>query len=285
MYVAKRSDLDCAVYSPEQDQHSPDRLALVAELRRAIDEGNLVLHYQPKVDLARGHVVGVEALVRWPHPKRGLVPPDDFSPLAERTGMIRPLPLWVLDAALGQRREWQGTSLAVPVAVNLSMRNLHDPALPDILGELLRKWNGTPDWLVLEITESSLMADTTRALQVLGRLRDMGLPIAIDDFGTGYSSLTYLRQLPVQELKIDRSFVQQMSAGDAVIVRWTIGLGHDLGMTVVAEGVEDVRTWQRLGQFACDLVQGYLVSRPLPAAQLALWMSSSNQIRELPRAA
>jgi EAL domain-containing protein (putative c-di-GMP-specific phosphodiesterase class I) len=191
----------------------------------------------------------------------------------------------VIEAALAQRQAWEGTALAVPIAVNLSMRNLQDPHLPDMVNELLRKWGGQPDWLVLEITESSLMADPSRALVVLERLRDMGLRISIDDFGTGYSSLAYLRQLPVNELKIDRSFVRQMSEGDAVIVRSTIGLGHDLGLTVVAEGVEDVATWERLGAFTCDLVQGYLVSRPLPAAQLALWMQSSTRPSDLPLAA
>jgi diguanylate cyclase (GGDEF)-like protein len=285
MYLAKHSDVDYAMYALEQDQHSPDRLALVAELRKAIEEDELVLHYQPKVDVLRGRVVGVEALVRWPHPKRGLVPPDEFVPLAERTGLIRPLTLWVLNTALKQRREWQGTDLAVPVAVNLSMRNVHDPHLPDTVRELLDTWGGAPNWLVLEITESSLMADPSRARQVLERLRDMGFRNAIDDFGTGYSSLAYLKQLPVHELKIDRSFVRQMSEGDAVIVRSTIGLGHDLGLTVVAEGVEDMTTWERLAEFACDLVQGYVVSRPLSAAQLALWMQNSSRIRQLHKAA
>jgi len=275
MYLAKRADLDYAVYAPEQDQHSPGRLALVAELRKAIEDDELVLHYQPKVDPVQGRVVGFEALLRWPHARLGLVPPDQFIPLAEQTGLIRPLSLWVLNAALRQRREWQGTPLAVPIAVNLSMRNLHDPHLPDVVERLLDTWGGRPDWLVLEITESSLMADPGRALQVLARLCAMGLRISIDDFGTGYSSLAYLRQLPVHELKIDRSFVRQMSEGDAVIVRSTISLGHDLGLTVVAEGVEDVATWERLGEFACDLIQGYLVSRPLPAAELDQWMKSS----------
>jgi predicted signal transduction protein with EAL and GGDEF domain len=286
MYLAKRSDVaSCAVYSADQDQHSPDRLALVADLRKAIDEGELILHYQPKVDLARGRVVGLEALVRWPHPRLGLIRPDDFISIAEQTGLIHPLTLWVIEAALRQRRAWASSSLAVPVAVNLSMRNLHDQHLPESLAGLLRKWGGDPDWLVLEITESSLMADPARALQVLGRLREMGLRIAIDDFGTGYSSLAYLRQLPVHELKIDRSFVRQMSEGDAAIVRSTIGLGHDLGLTVVAEGVEDLATWDRLGAFACDLVQGYLVSRPLPATQLEVWMRDSSRARELSMAA
>jgi EAL domain-containing protein (putative c-di-GMP-specific phosphodiesterase class I) len=230
-------------------------------------------------------LVGLEALVRWPHARRGLIPPDEFIPITERTGQIRPLTHWVLNAALKQRSEWQSTSLAVPIAVNLSMRNLHDPRLPDTIAELLAKWGGDPDWLILEITESSLMADPSRALQVLARLRDMGLRIAVDDFGTGYSSLAYLKQLPVHELKIDRSFVGQMSQGDAVIVRSTISLGHDLGLTVVAEGVEDLATWERLEDFACDLVQGYLVSRPLAAAHLVLWVQNSSRAPNLTRVA
>jgi diguanylate cyclase (GGDEF)-like protein len=272
MYLAKRADQDYALYSAEQDQHSPGRLALVAELRKAIEDDELVLYYQPKVDVALGQVVGLEALLRWPHPRLGLVPPDQFIPLAEQTGLIRPLSLWVLNAAIKQRRQWEGTALAVPVAVNLSMRNLLDPHLPEVVGTLLDTWAGRPHWLVVEITESSLMADPGRALQVLDRLCAMGLRISIDDFGTGYSSLAYLRQLPVHELKIDRSFVRQMSEGDAVIVRSTISLAHDLGLTVVAEGVEDMATWARLGEFECDLIQGYLVSRPLPAAVLGKWM-------------
>jgi diguanylate cyclase (GGDEF)-like protein len=275
MYLAKRADQDYAIYEAEQDQHSPGRLALVAELRKAIEEDQLLLHYQPKVNLALGQVVGLEALVRWPHPRLGLVPPDQFIPLAEQTGLIRPLSLWVLNAALKQRSQWEGTALAVPVAVNLSMRNLLDPELPDVVEKLLDTWAGQPNWLVLEITESSLMADPGRSLQVLDRLCAMGLRISIDDFGTGYSSLAYLRQLPVHELKIDRSFVRQMSEGDAVIVRSTISLAHDLGLTVVAEGVEDMATWARLGEFECDLIQGYLVSRPLPAAVLGKWMMTS----------
>jgi EAL domain-containing protein (putative c-di-GMP-specific phosphodiesterase class I) len=275
MYFAKQTDVQHAIYAPEQDQNTPERLALVAELRKAIEEDELVLHYQPKLDLTRGQVVGLEALLRWPHARLGLVPPDQFIPLAEKTGLIRPLSLWVLNAAIKQRREWQGTNLAVPVAVNLSMRNLHDPQLPDLVEKLLATWGGQPDWLVLEITESTLMVDPARALEVLARLCGMGLRIAIDDFGTGYSSLAYLRQLPVHELKIDRSFVRQMSEGDAVIVRSTISLGHELGLTVVAEGVEDLATYERLGEFACDLIQGYLVSRPLPAVQLGIWMNNS----------
>ncbi len=285
MYLAKHSEVEHATYSPEQDKHSPERLALVGELRRAIERDELILHYHPKVDLVRGELVGVEALLRWPHPVRGLVPPDEFIPLAEQTGLIQPLTLWVLEAALKQRSEWQDTGPQVPVAVNLSMRNLHDLHLPDTVGELLQKWGGEPDWLVLEITESSLMADPERARQILARLCSMGVRIAIDDFGTGYSSLAYLKRLPVHELKIDRSFVQQMSHGDAVIVRSTIGLGHDLGLTVVAEGVEDEATLHRLRSFACDVVQGYFVSRPLSAAQLSAWLQKSGSDSRLRSAA
>ncbi len=285
MYFAKQSDVEHAIYDPEQDQNTPERLALVAELRKAIEEDELVLHYQPKLDLTLGQVVGLEALLRWPHARLGLVPPDQFIPLAEKTGLIRPRSLWVLNAAIKQRREWQGTNLAVPVAVNLSMRNLHDPQLPDLVEKLLATWGGQPDWLVLEITESTLMGDPDRALEVLARLCGMGLRIAIDDFGTGYSSLAYLRQLPVHELKIDRSFVRQMSEGDAVLVRSTINLGHELGLTVVAEGVEDLATCERLGEFACDMIQGYLVSRPLPPVQLGIWMTNSSWSRVMRQAA
>ncbi|HEY0583324.1 MAG TPA: EAL domain-containing protein, partial [Chloroflexota bacterium] len=241
MYVAKRGATGHALYTADQDQHSPMRLAMVSELRRAIDQDELSLYFQPKVSLRDGTVTCAEALVRWTHPRHGLLGPDQFVPIAEQTGLVRPLARWVLEAALRQCNRWRQEGLDLAVAVNLSMRNLHDPEVVDTIRQLLARWGIPPARLVIEITESSLMADATRALDVLGRLRVMGVGISIDDFGTGYSSLAYLKRLPVHELKIDKSFVANLAHddNDAAIVRSTVGLAHDLGLTVVAEGVED----------------------------------------------
>jgi diguanylate cyclase (GGDEF)-like protein len=276
MYVAKRSGSAYAVYSFDQDQHSPSRLALVGELRRAIDQHELSLYFQPKVDYQLGRITCVEALVRWQHSQHGLLGPDQFVPLAEQTGLIRPLSAWVLEAALRQCHQWRQAGFDLAVAVNLSMRNLHDPEIPEMIRRLLARWGVPPARLVVEITESSLMADAARAMDVLTRLRDMGIGISIDDFGTGYSSLAYLKRLPVDELKIDKSFVLHMGSdeNDAAIVRSTIGLAHDLGLTVVAEGVEDEAVWDLLGALGCDLVQGYYISRPQPAAELTAWLAA-----------
>jgi diguanylate cyclase (GGDEF)-like protein len=288
MYVAKRSSSGYALYSVEQDQHSPMRLALVGELRRAIDTNELSLYFQPKVSHASGRITSVEALVRWQHPRHGLLGPDQFVPIAEQTGLIRPLAHWVLNAALRQCHRWRQEGVDLAVAVNLSMRNLHDPQIVEMIGALLKQWGVPPVRLIVEITESSLMADAARAMEVLTRLRSMGVGISIDDFGTGYSSLAYLKRLPVDELKIDKSFVQHMAAddNDAAIVRSTIGLAHDLGLRVVAEGIEDEATWALLAELGCDVAQGYFVSRPLPAAELGGWLQASRwQVRSLPYAA
>ncbi len=276
MYVAKRGGAGHAIYDVEDDQHSPARLALVGELRRAIERNELSLFFQPKVDYRACRVKSVEALVRWDHPKHGLLAPDRFIPLAEQTGLIRPLARWVLEAALRESRRWYMAGQDISVAVNLSMRNLHDPEIAETIRELLGKLGVPPIRLMIEITESSLMADAARAMDVLTRVRNMGVGISIDDFGTGYSSLAYLKRLPVDELKIDRSFVSHMASdeNDLVIVRSTIGLAHDLGLTVVAEGIEDLDTWALLEQLGCDVAQGYLVSHPLPADELNEWLNS-----------
>ncbi len=279
MYVAKEHPGGCEVYARERDEYSPDRLTMLTELRRGIDAGELVLHYQPKADLRTGAVVGVEALVRWSHPSRGLVGPDEFIPLAQKTGVIVPLTFFVLNEALRQCRTWQLEGLNLRVGVNLSARNLLDVNLPDTVGELLAKWEVPPSHLELEITESTILADPIRAMHVLSRLSGMGVRLAIDDFGTGYSSLAYLKRLPVDELKIDKSFVQGMEAdeNDAVIVRSTIDLGRNLGLRVVAEGVETTEAWRQLAALGCDVAQGYYLSRPVPAAELVAWL------RETPR--
>ena len=273
MYAAKRAQSGVAVYDPAQDQHSLERLALVAELRHALAHGGLVLHYQPKANLASGQICGVEALARWWRPERGFIPPDHFIPLAEATGLMAPLTEWALEAALRQHRAWADDGLTLDVAVNLSMWSLHDPALPGLVATLLRRHGAPPERLCLEITESAAMADAELTAEVLGRLAALGVRLAVDDFGTGYSSLAYLARLPVHELKIDRGFARALttSATDRTIVASTIGLGHGLGLNVVTEGVEDAQTWELLKRMGCDVAQGYYLSRPLPADELERW--------------
>ncbi len=270
MHQAKKSGEGYAFYAVENDEDNTKRLALIGELRRAIEKDELVLYYQPKINMRDGHVCGVEALVRWNHPSRGMIPPDEFIPLAEQTGLIKPLTEWVLSAALRQSAHWRQAGLALPIAVNLSARNLHDSELVDKLADLLTAWNAEPHWLELEITEGAVMDDPEGALEILTRLNAMGIPLFIDDFGTGYSSLGYLKKLPVGAMKIDKSFVIDMltDADSATIVRSTIGLAHDLDLKVVAEGVENRAMWDQLATLGCDVAQGYHMSKPLPAEQL-----------------
>jgi len=278
MYVAKRSRSGFAVYQEEQDVHSPRRLTLMRELRRRLDEGALQLHYQPLVDLARNRATAVEALLRWPHPERGFVPPDEFIPLAEHTDIIVPLTRWVLETAIRQCREWRDGGVGLGVSVNLSARVMHNAHLPDTVQGLLQCHDVAPERLTLEITESALMVDPDQALKVLGQLDGLGVRISIDDFGTGYSSLGYLRRLPVHEVKIDKSFVLGLGATtnlkDQAIVRSIIAMAHALGLAVVAEGVERRETWDTLRALGCDLVQGYYMSRPLPPAELTAWLEA-----------
>jgi len=265
----------------------PERLALLGELRHAIDNDELVLHFQPKISLSTGRVIGVEALVRWQHSQRGLMAPDQFIGLAEQTGVIRPLSRWVLNETLRQWSAWRRAGIDVSMAVNLSVRDLHDPDLPQIVGDLLARWRAVPSDLVLEITENGLMAEPARALDTATRLRALGARLAIDDFGTGYSSLAYLKRLPVSELKIDRSFVRDIAVDedDATIVRSTIGLAHDLGLNVVAEGIEDQASYDVLTRLGCDVGQGYFISRPLPAPDFEAWFSAHDQDVDLTLAA
>jgi EAL domain-containing protein (putative c-di-GMP-specific phosphodiesterase class I) len=233
------------------------------------------MHYQPTADMRTGRIVGAEALMRWRHPRHGLMMPDRFIPLAERSGLIRSLTLFAARTALTQARAWRDAGLELTVSVNLSTRDLIDISLPEEIGDLLDEARLPAHLLELEITESVIMADPMRARGVVARLREMGVKVAIDDFGSGYSSLGYLKRLPVNELKIDKSFVMNMQddSGDAVIVQSTIDLAHNLGLTVVAEGVESDETWRRLGALGCDVAQGWLIGRPLPAAEFASWLS------------
>lgn len=277
MYLAKEAGGGYAIYSSEQDQNSPRRLALRGELRQAIENGDLFLLYQPKINLQTSNVIGVEALVRWRHPRLGTVPPDQFIPLAEHTGLIKPLTLWVLNAALSQCRSWREAGVDLGVAVNLSARNLQDPQVSDQIADLLETWNVPPQMLELEITESVIMADPVRAMEILTRLSKMGVRLSIDDFGTGYSSLGYLKKLPVDEIKIDKSFVKEMAidGDDTVLVRSIIDLAHNLGLQVIAEGVEDQETWDALVMLGSDAAQGYFMSRPIPADELGRWLRES----------
>ncbi|NEK59218.1 EAL domain-containing protein [Geodermatophilus sabuli] len=276
MYSAKDRGLGVCVYDADLNEHSPERLGLLGELKRAIDTGELVLHYQPKVGLPGEDVRGVEALVRWEHPQRGTVPPAVFIPLAERTPLIRPLTRYVIDAALQQCAQWLAEGRSLHVAVNISARNLLDERFVDDVLEALARSQVPAHFLELEVTESAIMADPTRARAILGRLADLGITLSIDDFGAGYTSLAHLKDLPVHRLKIDRSFVSSMATdpSNALIVRSIVELGHNLGLSTVAEGVEDQDTWELLGRLGCDVAQGYHLCRPQPADVLAAWFDS-----------
>jgi diguanylate cyclase len=276
MYVTKEQRSGHEFYDAALHEHRHDagRLALVGELRRAMDEAELVLHYQPKVDLQTGKVKGVEALARWNHPERGLISPDEFIPLAERSNLLRPMTVYLLDTALRQCNAWRARGLDISIAVNLSMQNLLDLRLPNDVARLLTSWRLPPGSLELEITESTIMSDHRRAMSILTRLNKMGVTLSIDDFGTGYSSLAYLQELPVSAVKIDKSFVLTMDQdpGNATIVQSTIDLGHNLGLKVIAEGVETERIYGDLAKMGCDYAQGFFLSKPLSPQKMGVWL-------------
>lgn len=284
MYAAKRKNLSVAMWDERYDQHSSDRLSLMTDLRQAVDHDELELLYQPKVPLGSAHENYVEALIRWRHPKRGMVPPLDFIPFAEHTGYIRAISQWVLAHAIAQCAAWRAEGLAMNVSINMSARDLTDTELPERFAMLLAENFCAARWFTLEITESAIVEDPRHAIENLKRLHALGCRLAIDDYGTGYSSLAYLRHLPVHELKIDKTFVMSMARdhGDAVIVRSTIDLGHNMGLAVVAEGVEDEATFEQLRALGCDMAQGYWLSRPLGAAELSAWMRGSVWTRTVP---
>jgi diguanylate cyclase (GGDEF)-like protein len=271
---AKQAQLGAVLFTPDQDVTSAQSLSLLSELRVAVAASQLRLYLQPKVLLRTAEVVGAEALVRWEHPQRGLVPPMQFIPFAEQTGFIRTLTHWLLVECARTWREWADRGLMLELSLNLSARDLIDQDLPDKVKEVLALHGVDPRALCLEITESSIMDDPQRALNTLHRLHDQGLRLAIDDFGTGYSSLAYLKRLPVDELKIDRSFVMNMErdVDDAKIVRSTIDLAHNLGLKVVAEGLETAPQWKLLDLLSCDQAQGYWVARPMPKEQFPAWV-------------
>jgi EAL domain-containing protein (putative c-di-GMP-specific phosphodiesterase class I) len=248
----------------------------MAELRQALhDDDQLFLQYQPLVGLRDRSLAGVEALVRWQHPRRGLVSPLEFVPFAEKTGLIQPLTKWVLASALRQCVAWHREGHAIPVSINISMRDLVDPAFPELVSRLIREAGADPPWVRLEITESVIMTEPERAINTLSQLRKLGVRLAVDDFGTGYSSLAYLHRLPIHEIKIDKSFVSAM-AGEVNrtnIVRASIDLGHSLRLESIAEGVEDARSYDVLAALACDMAQGYFISKPLLAVEVLPWFS------------
>jgi diguanylate cyclase (GGDEF)-like protein len=276
MYSAKESGGGYEVYSESLDRHSPGRLTLASQVRPALENREFVLYYQPKVSVKDGRIAGVEALIRWHHPERGLIEPDEFVPMVERTVLLRPLTLYVIDEALRQARAWSRHGLMPDVSVNLSPRSLLDPQLPDQVAELLTRWDVPPSRLTLELTESFLMAESGRSVGVMSLLSEVGITLSIDDFGTGYSSLSHLRRLPIREIKIDRSFVVNMreDPNDWMIARATVDLGRNLGLRVVAEGVEDAETLTRLAEMGCEQAQGYHLCVPLPAEDVTTWLEA-----------
>jgi diguanylate cyclase (GGDEF)-like protein/PAS domain S-box-containing protein len=273
MYRAKSTGVGVSVYSPEQDHSSVRRLTLLSELDHAVRDNQLVTYYQPRIDLATGDVVDVEALVRWEHPVHGLLQPIDFIELAEISGVIKPLTIWVLDRAVRDIANLATEGHKIGVAVNLSVRNLYDPSLVDSIVASLTRSELDPTRLRVELTESELMDDPTLAMAVLSQIRATGIEISIDDFGTGYSSLSYLRDLPASEIKIDKGFVGDIAHGDSTLVRSIIELGHNLGLRVVAEGVETGPVMRELAEMGCDTAQGYFISMPLPYSELVTFLN------------
>ena len=284
MYAAKRVHGGYKVYNEALGHGMDDRQTLQGELRHALSHHELVLYFQPQIDFKSNRINGVEALVRWQHPKHGLLAPDKFIPLAEETGMIKPLTYYVLRSALRQCEEWQRAGLDLSISVNISAINIQDLEFPDQVAEILKEFNVPPARLELEITETAVMSEPVRAVECVKKLSALGLLIAIDDFGTGYSSMSYLKELLVAKIKIDKSFVTDMAINrnDAVIVRSTVELGHNLGMKVVAEGVETQAVWDKLSALGCDDAQGYYMSRPLTADGFAEWLQESPWGRKMP---
>ena len=283
MYVAKEKGGGYEVYQDSFDRHNPQRLTLIGQVRPALETGEFVMYYQPKVRLMDGRVAGAEALIRWEHPSLGLVPPDEFIPLVEKTVLLRPLTQYVAETVLKQWKEWAAMGIRLPIAINVSPRSLLDQDFPDQIQQLLRDYDIPPAFLRIELTEGFVLGDSGRTVTVLDALSGVGVGLSIDDFGTGYSSLSYLKRLPIEEIKIDRSFVMQMhvDANDFMIVRATVDLGRNLGLRVVAEGVEDLSTFDRLADFGCDEAQGYYISKPLSAVEFTRWLSVRNLDREV----
>ncbi|MBD3671513.1 MAG: EAL domain-containing protein [Gammaproteobacteria bacterium] len=279
MYTAKRNNRGFAIYSPEDDQHNVSRLELMSELRAAIEEENLEIHYQSKIDLDTGEIIGAEALLRWNHPERGYIQPDDFIPLAEQTGLIRPLSYWVIKQALKDCSSWHRQGHDISVSINISVQCLYDEQLTINLRNTIREQDIDPAKCVLELTESDIMTDPIRAKHILNEIKSIGASISIDDFGTGYSSLAYLKQLPVAEIKIDRSFVMEMLAddNDRIIVQTIIDLAHNLGLKVVAEGITSAAALSVLRSHGCNIGQGFYISMPLPLNRFREYLLSHQE--------
>jgi len=277
MAAAKSTHSRITVYDTGMEQYTLEHLQLAGELRQAIEQNELILYYQPKIDMKEKRVIGVEALVRWQHPEKGFMAPDLFIPMAEQTGLIHPLTYWVLNEAFAQIKRWRQQGLELTMAVNLAVQDLLDAQLVDTITKDLRGHEVEPSWLMLEITEGSLMADPVRAQRTLQQLHTMGIRLSIDDFGTGHSSLAYLKDLPVDEIKIDRSFVLNMPSDEtqAMIVRAIINLAHNLGLTTTAEGVETQAVWNQLHDLDCNVAQGYFMSRPLTETDFMQWLKES----------
>lgn len=275
MYAAKERGAGYEIYDEVIDRHKPELVRLVTQIRPAIDAGQFHMYYQPKIRLADGRVAGAEALIRWRHPTLGLLAPADFIPMVERTVLLQPLTHWALNDVLRSWRAWSDAGVEIPVAVNVSPRTLLDQDLPEVVEQLLERWSVSPRFLRLELTENFLVADSGRSDAVLNRLSRVGIGLSIDDFGTGFSSLSYLKRLPIEEIKIDRTFVSNMlgRVEDFTIVRATIELGRNLGLRVVAEGVQDRETFDRLGDFGCDEAQGFYIARPLDLDGFWAWLS------------
>ncbi len=274
--MAQTSNNGYAIYEFSYDNHSPQRLTLMSELRHAIDRDGLELFYQAKVSIQTGALYGAEALIRWNHPTQGDIPPEQFIPMAERTRMIKELTLWVLKRAFRDCANWRKQGKEIIISVNLSAKDLQNPELPDLIAGVAASAAIKPEWIMLEITEGSLMNDPESALEIIKRLHGMGYKFSIDDFGTGYSSLAYLKKMPLTEIKIDRSFVMDImnSENDAVIVKAIINLAHNLGLQVTAEGVESKEIMAKLKGYGCDVVQGYYLNQPFSVTDFNKWMNN-----------
>ncbi len=277
MYVAKNAKSGLSVYNPDYDRHSIQHLVLIGDLKHAIENDELLLYYQPKINYKTGCISGVEALVRWYHPEHGFILPDKFIPLAEYTGLIKPITLWVINTGLRQYIEWRNKGIDVSMSINLSALNLLDSQFPKEVETVIKKLGVEPDCLQFEITESAVMVDPEQAMKIVKQLDTFGFRFSIDDFGTGYSSLAYIKKLPVEEIKIDKSFVMNVTTNesDAIIVLSTIDLAHNLGLGVIAEGVDSQEVWKMLNGLGCDGAQGYYICIPLPAAEFIHWFNNT----------
>ena len=278
MYRAKSNTESTIIYDPSLDTHTPRRLAIMTDLGKAIREDQLILYFQPRISLKTGKCESCEALIRWRHPSFGLIEPEEFIPLAEMSDIIHPLSMWVLRQALHAIKTWEGRGHNIGVSINISARNLLDMRYPEYLRQLMEEYQIEADQLEIEITESAFISDPDRSLKVINRIHELGVGLTIDDFGTGYSSLSYLKRLPLNFLKIDRSFIQDLTLDDqdAVIVKSTIDLAHSFGLQVVAEGVEDEKTYLALRQHGCEYGQGYYFKYPQPLTEFLNWLKEPN---------